>query len=154
MQCATNEGREEALSAVTATGPRRDKEKGGEVEGGGRRNNPGNSGRQDSEWGVHQKSSASALCLNYTSSLSASRLAVSEETLCCGCVLRVRSHRRGSVCESSVCAVVFSRSGPPPSADLRVNKAQPNIPSHYFPQQRRHNDQVSTNLKSLTLSVD
>lgn len=80
---------------------------------GGDRNNPGNGGRQGSERSVRQKSSASAPCLNYTSSLSASRLPVSEETLCCACVSRVLSHRRGSACESRVCVHVRVQSFQP-----------------------------------------
>lgn len=115
---------------------------------GGGWNNPGNGGRRGSERSVRQKSSASAPCLNCTSSLFASRLPVSEETLYCACVSRVRSHRRGSACESRVCvrAVVSAAQVLHLLLSIRLDLRVNNLPSHYFPQQRCV-DQVSNSLK-------
>lgn len=136
------------LGGKRGNGEALNRDGGGERGGGAEQ--PGNGGRQGSERSVRQKSSASAPCLNYTSSLSTSRLPVSEETLCCACVSRVRSHRRGSACESRVCAVVSAAQVlhllPSVRLDLRVNNTHPNLPSHYFPQQRCV-DQVSNRLK-------
>lgn len=104
----------------------------------------GNGGRRGSERSVRQKSSASAPCLNYTSSLSASRLPVSEETYVAP-VCRESDHiagvQRARVACVCVCACAVV-SAAQIRLDLRVN----NLPPHYFPQQHCV-DQVSNSLK-------